>query len=190
MKLETYADRQKFDFSDINGFYVVKSGHVKIGVKSSSVRCFAIAGPSEIIGGIHVHGVDYTVTSIGDVQVCYIDRTFYPKLAELDPELFREICMALARTEYCRQKHIHVLSKRSVRERISGILLLLSEKMNSNKSSLRVTIDKTTIADLANTTIETLSRMLTDLEEEAVVKRIATEIEILNPEKLKSYFNN
>lgn len=191
VKIEDYLDRQRFDFSDEKGFYIVKKGHVKIGVKSiSSSRCISIAGPCEIIGGIQVHGVNYIVTPIGEVSVCYVERISYHKLVELNPGLFFKINEALANTEYCRQKQLYILSKRSVRERIAGTLLSLHEKLKKEENSAIISLDKTTIADLSNTTIETLSRMLTGFEEEGIVKRIAGDIEIRKPERLKFYFDN
>lgn len=189
-KLLSYSENHSFDAAPKSGFLLVKDGFIKIGFNyNSSTQNIGIAGPTELINLNTNENSNYILTAIGKVNAYFIEASEIFEFTKFDPKLHQYLSNAFLKTMNAREKQLHVLSKRSVLERVSGTLMNLNDIFNPTSESYSpITLDKKTIADLANTTIETLARTLTDLEKEKVLKRVGPAIQVLSIEKLKKHY--
>jgi CRP-like cAMP-binding protein/CheY-like chemotaxis protein len=77
----------------------------------------------------------------------------------------------------------------SVRKRVAESLLMLHKKYNINEDNNTFIVSREDLASIAATTIETISRNLTDFIEEKIIKMNGKNIIILNPKKLAEMKN-
>ena len=75
----------------------------------------------------------------------------------------------------------------NAREKVAEALLLIYESFGLNEQNeLNVHFSRNTIANIAGTSSEEVSRLLSNFEEEGFINRHGRKIEILNLEDLKT----
>ncbi|MNT50162.1 fumarate/nitrate reduction transcriptional regulator [compost metagenome] len=109
-----------------------------------------------------------------------------PRLQEI---MIKVLCNILA----LKDERIAALENHSVRNRVASVLLSLSEKfgkMTHQGQLIDVKIDRDTMAKLAGTVTESLSRQLSELEAEDIIHREGRFIYIKNKAKLEERARN
>ena len=189
--LEAFREGHKFEIPNNGSFFILKDGYVKLAMSKATSRSIAVSGPWDLLGA-HCD-VTYQATCLSDIKAYRIDKEAYDQLHKVAPSLHLALAKAATQTIHNRDNQLYVMGKRSVRERVSGTLLALYNTFRCNediKDGNVIRLDKTAIADLSNTTIETLSRTITEFENEGVIRRVVQFVAILDKTKLEKYFES
>ena len=162
---EIYGEGEPADF-----VYQVVSGAVRTSKILSDGR--------RQIGGFYlpgdIFGIDlgdehaFSAEAIGDVTVLYVRRRAVLALADRNGHVARQLWAATARELSQAQRRVLLLIQ-SAQERLAGFLLEVAERARSG-DSVDLAMTRQDIADYLGLTIETVSRTLTALAEEAVIE--------------------
>jgi CRP/FNR family transcriptional regulator, nitrogen fixation regulation protein len=166
---EIYGEGEPADF-----VYQVVSGTVRTSKILSDGR--------RQIGGFYlpgdIFGLDlgdehaFSAEAIGDATVVYVRRSAVLALADRDGHVARQLWAATARELSQAQRRVLLLIQ-SAQERLAGFLLEMAERARSG-DSVDLAMTRQDIADYLGLTIETVSRTLTTLAEEAVIELPST----------------
>lgn len=111
----------------------------------------------------------FSAEAIGDSKILVIKRSSLMSLAARENEVAREM-WAMTGHELRRvQDHIVLLIK-TAKERVVGFLLEMAERIPNSNRQLELPMSRQDIADYLGLTIETVSRTLSDLENDASIK--------------------
>ena len=105
--------------------------------------------------------------AVADSVVLVIKRSAVVALADRDPEVAREMWTLTAQELGRAQNHMLLLI-RNAQERIAAFLLEMAERA-PGADSVELPMSRQDIADYLGLTIETVSRTLTQLEDEAAI---------------------
>lgn len=181
-----FEDGDKFQ-----SLYAVRSGAIKsfsIDDKGEE-HVIGFFLPGELIGldaidsGIHSHAAKALETSsiceIPYEQVEYLSS----KISKLQQHMFR----LLSREIHDDQELQLLLSKKTADERIGAFLLNLSARYKQRQLSptaFRLPMPRTDIANYLGLAVETVSRVLTRLQDQKILAVDGKEVEILDHQKL------
>ena len=159
------------------GIYFIRSGIAKIEVNGKSGRplILRLAGTGYVIG-YRISGSNneqpLSAEAVEDLYVCHISLALYNQLVENSPA-FQDGMMQSLLNEI-RQVELHAvrLTHFSVKERVAGTLLHIAKlyQYQPGGNGIHVHPERQDLAGLAGTTREQVSRMLTELQEDALVK--------------------
>jgi CRP/FNR family nitrogen fixation transcriptional regulator len=109
----------------------------------------------------------FSAEALTDCEVQMVRRTSVRALAG-DAELDRAILEATRRELQRAQDHVLLLGRRSARERVAAFLASLAD--GKARDGVEMPMGRQDMADYLGLTIETVSRMLTQLQQDAVVE--------------------
>jgi len=109
----------------------------------------------------------FSAEALTDCEVQMVRRTSVRALAG-DAELDRAILEATRRELQRAQDHVLLLGRRSARERVAAFLASLADRKACE--GVEMPMGRQDMADYLGLTIETVSRMLTQLQQDAVVE--------------------
>jgi CRP-like cAMP-binding protein len=148
-------------------------------VVSGTVRTYKVlVDGRRQIGGFHLPGDmfgfesgdehTFSAEAITDCKILVIRRSAVITLAAQDNDIAQQMWALTARELQRVQDHIMVLIK-SARERVAGFLLEMAERA-AGGGAVELPMSRQDIADYLGLTIETVSRMLTQLEKTAAIE--------------------
>ncbi len=177
-----------FEYEGKEGFYCIQSGHfqINLGVTGSD-GILRISGPGDLIG-FETKNVVFA-TALVNAKVCLIEREGFQKLQSEVPEISNGIIQALIRIILAKNQRIVGLENHSVKSRVAATLLQLARQFGHSSDLgilIDVKFDRTALAKLSGTVVESLARTLTDLEEEKVIQRDGRRLRVLNLKKLEA----
>jgi CRP/FNR family transcriptional regulator, nitrogen fixation regulation protein len=158
---EIYGEEEEAEF-----VYKVVAGTVRttkiLSDGRRQIEAFYLAG--EIFGlesgGMH----RFSAEAVVDAEIALIKRSTLKAAALRDPHA-AESLWALTEGHLRRtQDHLLLLGRKSAQERLVSFLLELPERSAGGKASIELSMSRTDIADYLGLTIETVSRMFTQLE--------------------------
>lgn len=159
-----------------DGIYFIRSGIAKIMINGRNGRSLILrlAGPGSVLGNRVSSGDDeqpLTVEAVEDLQVCYISLDLYKQLLEKSPELHKDVIQSLMDEIRLVENHTIHLSHLSVKERVARTLLHIAGLYHYQPGSngFRVHLERQDLADLSGTTKEQVSRMITELTNDALI---------------------
>lgn len=91
-------------------------------------------------------------------------------LAGDDGVLAREVVAAMMRSLEQAQDHMLLLGRKSAKERIASFLLSLSRRMGCRGAAVELPMSRADIADHLGLTVESVSRVVTQLEREGLIE--------------------
>jgi CRP/FNR family nitrogen fixation transcriptional regulator len=150
--------------------YVVLSGAVRtyniLTDGRRHIEAFHLAGD---MFGLET-GADHRMAAEAVVKsnVLVVKRSALFSQLGRDPELGAELWHQTARNHERARAHMLVLGRKTAQERLVAFLLEMSERLAS-KTSLDLPMSRQDIADYLGLTIETVSRMLTQLERDGLI---------------------
>jgi CRP-like cAMP-binding protein len=172
-----------------NGFYVLISGRVKIFKLSpeGKEQILHIFGAGEPFGEVAVFAGERfpaNAETLAESRVFFFPRQAFIELIGKNPTLALNM-MAVLSGRLRRLTHlVEDLSLKEVPGRLAAYLLLLSEK-NKRAAKVELEVSKNQLASLLGTIPETLSRILSRMDREKLLKVSGKAIEILNRKEME-----
>ena len=163
---EIFAEGDRFDF-----FYKVVSG---------AVRDFKILSDGRRhIGAFHlpgdVFGIEsglrhrFSAEAVGSTTLVAYSRSRLSAIDAADGGLSGQVLTAVMRTLERAQTHMVLLGRKNAMEKIASFLLDMSRHI-ADGSTVQLPMPRVDIADHLGLTIETVSRLLTQLERQRVIE--------------------
>jgi CRP/FNR family nitrogen fixation transcriptional regulator len=178
--VEVYGEDEPVDY-----LYEVVSGAIRIAKLTSDGRrqISRFCLPGDVFGleaGItHAFSAEATTDSV----IRVVRRSAVAATAARDPamlgRLWTQTMMQLARAE----DHMLLLGRKHAQERVAAFLLDMAERLSDD---FHLPMSRRDIADYLGLTIETISRVLTQLEQERLISMPTTRhIIVRNPAALR-----
>ena len=171
------------------GFYIIQSGRIKVFKISpeGKEQIFHIFGPGESFGEVAVFtGQGFPAFADADAQssLLFFPRQAFVALIRKDSSLALNMLAVLSRRLQKFSALIEDLSLKEVPARLAAHLLYLCEKdLDANKISLD--ISKGQLASLLGTIPETLSRIMSRMSRQGLIRMKGSHITILDRQGLK-----
>lgn len=125
----------------------------------------------------------YSVTAIGDVEVCFIDITTFLKLLK-NTQLFSfEIMLDLCRDELRSMRSCANRTQKQTRGNIADVLLDFSNNIFQS-DIFTLPISQSELGNLVDTSRESVSRILTEFHNHGIINLSNKKVKILNKESL------
>ena len=166
------------------GFYAIISGRVKIFKLSpeGKEQILHIMGPGEIFGEVPVFaGREYPANAEAHINssLLFFPRNSFIQLVKKDPSLSLNMLALLSSRLRKFAALIEDLSLKEVPARLAAYLLYLSNR-SSNKDEFDLDISKGQLASILGTIPETLSRILSKMGRQALIKSEGSRMRILD----------
>jgi CRP/FNR family transcriptional regulator len=154
-------------------------------------------GRRQIVGFVsqqHLVGFDdddiylYTAEAVTEVSVSRWRRGQFDRLIDEQPGLARRLLSARCRDLHTAQDQMLLLGRKTALERIASFLLTLSEMQSTARrdGGIEVPMTRCDIADYLGLTIETVSRSLSRLRRDNIIRLpTATHIEVIDADRLE-----
>lgn len=175
------------------GFYVVKSGRVKL-VRTSrdgKEQIIKILQPGEILGmEVFYDGKRYANTAVAmeDSELCFIEKGVFFRILGEYPTISRKIIIALSKELNDAYEKIGHMGLKTAREKLAHLLHTLAKDYgvkDNGKVRLNLNLSRLEIAELLGITQETSIRLLKAFKEEGLLEIKRKEIIIRSMERLK-----
>ena len=132
----------------------------------------------------------YGAVTVVETAVCRFPRTALEEMIERSPKAASHL-LALARDEIAAaQDHIVLLGRKTARERLASLLLLLAERIAQRDGGIDhviVPMSRSDIGDYLGLTSETVSRVMSQLKQDGVIAPLpGGRIEFRDLEKLRA----
>ena len=182
-----------FEGDVADGFYIVVTGRVKISKVSLEGReqILHIFGPGEPFGEAAVfceQPFPANAEALIATQLLFLPRIEFVNLIRRHPSMALNMLAVLSQRLKAFTLQIENLSLKEVPGRLSSYLLLaLKEQWSDQDDQTVITlpISKGQLASLLGTTPETLSRILTKMSAEKLIKVQGSKIELLDQPKIQ-----
>lgn len=167
---EVFAEGEAADF-----FYKVMSGTVRVCKLLSDGRrqIEAFPLPGDIFGlesGAEHH---FTAEAVEDTVVLAFRRSRFASLVHDNPAFGDQIMSAMIQSLERAQEHMVLLGRKTAQEKIATFLLDMSRRL-AKGDRVELPMQRTDIADHLGLTIETVSRTLTQMVRDGLIKLAAT----------------
>jgi len=153
------------------------SGAAKISAVDAegTERIVALVHPAGFLGQLFAGTARYDLTALTDSRACVFPRAGFERLMESHPKLTRSILeRTLAELDESRGL-ADLLGRRDVKERVAGLLLTFARAAAPSPcgmaSEFELPLSREEVASLIGTTIETVSRRLTEMERDGLIER-------------------
>ena len=111
----------------------------------------------------------FSAEAVGDAKILVVKRSALMSLAARENEVARELWSMTGQELRRVQDHIVLLIK-TAKERVVGFLLEMAQRIPSGNGHVELPMSRQDIADYLGLTIETVSRTLSDLENDASIQ--------------------
>ncbi|MCO5234637.1 MAG: Crp/Fnr family transcriptional regulator [Chitinophagaceae bacterium] len=172
--------------------YFVRAGIVKIEItgKNGHPMILRLAGPGTILGHRASYGnmqQPYSAMAVENSYICSITAATYLQLIEKDAALHQGMIQLMLEELRQVERHAVRLTHFSVKERVADTLLHIAAlyRYQSAGNGIHVHLERQELADLSGTTREQVSRMLSELEKEGLVKFRGKHFKAFNIEGLQ-----
>ena len=167
---------------------VFQSGH------DGKEQIVHLIGKGDIMGHRALCGGDrFSCSGVAmeDSRICLIPREVFMQLIHVSPKLSFRIAELLADELKEAEMKITHMAQSSVRSRLASVLLGLIDSFGykADQKTLNVHLSREDLATLAGTTRETVTRMLKDLTTLGAIQIQGKNIQIIQPELLRTAFH-
>ncbi|MBO9497929.1 MAG: Crp/Fnr family transcriptional regulator [Novosphingobium sp.] len=148
-------------------------------------RILALIHPAGFVGELFSPFAHHDVIALADSRLCVFGRGDLDAALTRHPKLARALLRRSQEDLHETRQLIALTSRRSASERVAGLLMGLADAASHSPchaaQSFQLPLSRQEIADLLNLTIETVSRSLTRLEKDGLIRRKGTRgIELLD----------
>ena len=175
------------------GFYVVKSGRVKL-LKTSrdgKEQIIKILQPGELLGmETFYDGKRYgnTAMAMDDCEICFIEKRTFFEIIGQHPTIAKKIIIALSKELDNAYSKIGTMGLLNAKEKMAHLLYTLAKDYGSNENGrikLNLSLSRLEIAELLGITQETAIRLLKSFKDDGIIEIKRKEIIIKSPAKLE-----
>lgn len=148
-----------------------------------------IALPGDFLGLALSDRNVFTMTAVGDVQLCQYPRERFGAILDAMPDLLRRLHESTAHELSFAQEHMVLLGRRSATERMAKFLLSLQARwarIRGFSPRIDLLMNRVDIADYLGLTIETVSRTLSKFARDKVLAIIPDGVRILDQQQLET----
>lgn len=174
-----------------HGIFCVNNGKIKIHQMGTEGReqIVRLAKEGDVVGyRALLSGDAYTnsATALDDCSICFIPKNVFMDLVEKNKDLSMQIIQLLSKNLKQAENAILHLAQKSVRERMAEALLFLKEVygVESDGSTLTVSLSREELATLVGTATETAIRLLSEFKSNNLLEFSGKKIKILNHKEL------
>jgi len=125
----------------------------------------------------------YSVTAVTDTEVCYIDIHVFQTILNENREFSNDILIELSKNELESFRRCANRTQKQIRGNMADVLLEFSEKIFQSDRFM-LPISQSELANLVDTSRESVSRVLSEFDKDGIIKLNGKEIEILNKKSL------
>ncbi len=168
-----------------SNFYNIKKGSLKIYKLSSDGRkqIVGFLFPGDFVGMSPEENYSYNAETLEETTLCMFSKMVLENFFVQHPHVERKILNIVNHELSVAQDQIFLLGKYTAKERLLQFFLNLSEqraKMGWVDNPIRLSMSRSDIANYLGLTIETISRTISELKIERLVKMIGTQNIFLN----------
>lgn len=124
--------------------------------------------------------------ALEDTVLCNFSNEIMLDILHNVPEFTFDLMLFYADELNKSENNIRKIAHMNVRERVIDTLLYIHRKFGQSNGMIDLELSRKEIADFAGTTEEQVTRMVSSLKKEALIKTIGKKIGLLEIEKLKS----
>lgn len=153
------------------------SGAVKLSAvdEDGVERIVALVHPAGFLGQLFAATTALDAVALTDARLCVFPRLPFERLLADHPKLTRTILERTQAELEASRALTRLIGRRDVKARLSGLLLALARAASLSPCGLAQEFDlilsREEIASLLGTTIESVSRRLTELERDGLIER-------------------
>ncbi len=127
----------------------------------------------------------YTVTAITPVQTCFINLAVLYQIAGENAEFASGMLMDLSAKSYFLHQKLITLAQKNMLGRLAETILFFSREVYQS-DSFNMVLTRQELGEMTHMARESVVRTLQQLENSGVIRILNSNIQILDPEKLKS----
>ena len=175
------------------GFHIVRQGKIKISFGEPKARVVRIDGPGSLTGLTEANFGGSQMHAIESTHTCFFPMDEVSKVALRSTRLFKNITDCLSKSLQSSNGQIYSLSKTSAKARIADLLCRLQKDFGVESpfgSKIDVHVDRRTLADMAGTAVESLSRTITEFENDGILRREGWTLHIVDSTALNRWANS
>lgn len=143
--------------------------------RDGTERIVALVHPAGMLGQLFAPAATLHVTALTDSEACLFPRAQFETLSEARPALARRLLAEVSRELDESRGLIDLISKRQAKGRVAALILAFSRAASPapchDETAFDLPLTRGEMAQLLGLTIETVSRTLTGLEGEGVIRR-------------------
>lgn len=175
-----------------SAMFIIAAGQVKLlqhGVDGKDV-VFSFAGSGDLIGGLAAVGETmYTngAQAHSDCCLLHIEQGVFQELLNEQPSIALKVLNFASTQLNQAMNSIRTLSTGTAEQRIAGALISLAEKHGEDTETgrlIQLPLPQQDLASMTGTTVETVSRILTQLKEQGLVQTGRRWVEIRDRDAL------
>ena len=157
--------------------------------ESGTERILALVHPAGFIGELFAPFAHHDVVALTDSELCVFPKTEMGRAVDVHPHLAQAL-LRRSQEDLMQSRELLALSgRRSAAAKVAGFLLGLAEAASDSSChaarEFELPLTRGEIAGMLGLTIETVSRALTRLERDGVIRRKgARGIELVDPARL------
>ncbi len=125
----------------------------------------------------------YSVTSISDVEVCFIDISVFRQLLKDTEHFSFEIILDLCKDELESIRRCANRTQKQTRGNIADVILDFADHIFET-DTFTLPVSQAELANLVDTSRESVSRILTEFHKDGILKVKGKQIEIMNKKSL------
>ncbi|HEX4852476.1 MAG TPA: Crp/Fnr family transcriptional regulator [Puia sp.] len=170
----------------------IHSGVVKseINGKNGKPLILRLAGKGAVFGHRNIANIDFpkqTVTAVENLHICKLSTADFRRIADKSPNLQSEIIHSYLDEMKNLEIRALDLAHKSVKQRIAGILLDISEiyQYSPGLKTIRINLSRQDLASLAGTTKEQVSTILAEFQKQKLLKFQAKHFKYFDLEGLR-----
>ncbi len=179
-----------YENNPVMGLYFIQSGKAKIfstGIygKTQVVR---LTKASDIIGHRGFGGELYPIGAVAveNSYICFVDNDFIYKAFMANPKFTFGLMMYYSKELRNSEAKIKNLAQMNVKEKVVDAILYADSVFNEDNNSKVITLNRKDLADLSGINAAQLSRILSELKSENLLRVEINEVEILNSEEMQA----
>jgi CRP/FNR family transcriptional regulator, anaerobic regulatory protein len=150
--------------------------------------------PGDFLGLVHNEVYVYSAEALVATELCRFPRRKFETLLEELPKLGQRLLVMASHELSVAQDRMMLLGRKTARERVVSFLLMLSyaaERRGQQNNPAVLPMPRGDIADYLGLTIETVSRTLTQLKLQKLIRLIGDDrVELLQPSALHEITNH
>jgi CRP/FNR family transcriptional regulator len=170
--------------------YVLRSGQVKLttSLPDGRAQILRLGVPGHFLGFEvvdHDHYL-YTAEALTAVEACVIRQKDMLRAVADNPMVCRHIARTLTEELEQAEGMIRDLGTKNAGERVTSFLLSLTSKQSDLPENLPLHLSRHEIAEIVGLSTETVSRIMAELQREAIIVAPRGSIRILDVDRLRS----